>query len=1475
MSATVDTRIVEMMFNNKQFETGIKQSSGSLEKLKKGLDLRGASRNLSNLSAQGSKFSLANIGESVGNIASKFSAFGVIGFAVLQRLTNAAIDFGKKIVSGILQPIQMGFSEYETQINAIQTVLANTEAAGTTLKDVSAALAELNTYADQTIYNFTEMTRNIGTFTAAGVDLDTSVAAIKGIANLAAVSGSTSQQASTAMYQLSQALSSGTVKLMDWNSVVNAGMGGAVFQNALKETARVSGIAIDELIDKHGSFRETLSTGWLSTDVLLQTLQKFTGDLSKDQLLSMGYAEDQIEAILKLGKMANDAATKVKTFTQLQETLMEALQSGWTQTWELIIGDFDEAKAFFTEVSDTLGGIIGASSEARNNLLKEWKEIGGRTFLIEGIRNAFEGLLTILKPITEALKDVFPPITGLQLAVLTANFASFTEKLKLNEETAKKVKDLFTGIFSIFGILGDVVKGVFSVFSDLGKAIPISGEGVLDFLVNIASMITNFRETVDITKAVRNGLLTFGSILVGIKNRIVAFGKSAIKTFENIKTAFEEWLLKVFGPVDLTDLKASLVGFKDSFTGLFDNLDLSGFQEFVKNFKEKGIHPLQALGIETDGIFQGLADFAAKIPGYLATAAKAIADFLSGILTSLSDGAGGIDFDNLNKLFGQGLVALLGAGLFQLVGTVKDIIGGAADIMEGLADILDNVGGALEAWQQNLKAKTILLIAVAIAILAGSLILLSTVDSEKLVISLGIITGLFVDLMGSLALMSRIEGFGGAKAVLALVGISLALLIMSAALAKLSDLNPEKMGYAVAALTGIVAAMIGIMMFVSRNQINSVKAAGILIGFAFALWLMVGPIKKLGEMDSDALVKGVLAISSLMLAIGVFLRVAGGKSLNLRSAVVILAVAGAINLIAIAVHSMGKMKPDELAKGVGSIIALLAALAAFTNLTGGGDLLATGAGLLLVGGALLILSLALRQIGDLKPDTIYQSLLTIGAALLILVVALNAMTGAIGGAGALLISAAALVVLAYAMERLGKMSLKQIGIALLAMAGAFLILGIAGYALGPIIPVLIGLGAAILLFGVAALLAGVGMLAFGTGLGLLAAGGVAAAAAIFAAIVMLLPLVPMIIQTLIDALIIGAQGIVNAQPIIVEALTALLTALAQVIINVAPEYGKAFTVVILTLLGVLEENVPAIVAGLVGLLLTLVETIAEKVPDFIQAGSDIIVGLLEGIAENAEDITTAGADAIVNFLNGLEAEMPRIVEAAIELGRTFVIQVGMAILSNIAWAISKARKLGTSMVNGLGSAIKAGVSKIKGIIRDLVRKAIAAAMKLLDSHSDSKVFIAIGETVTGGFATGILRTMSKVVKATKMLGEKAIDTMEYAISNVRDLIAGEIAMDPVIKPVIDMTNIVKGGKILDAIFLTPKTLALDAIPVVRGISYGMNARDAIPIYPTEQAGEVNQITFEQNNYSPKALSRIDIYRQTRNQLVELEGLVNS
>lgn len=375
MSKKVDERVVEMRFDNKDFESNVKTTMSTLDKLKAALKFPASSKALNGLgdAAKNSTSNISGIGSAVETINARFSALQVVGMTALSNITSAAMRAGTNMVKSLtLDPVIGGFQEYETQLNAVQTILSNTKSKGSTIEDVTAALDELNEYADLTIYNFTEMTRNIGTFTAAGVGLKESVSAIKGIANLAAASGSSSTQASTAMYQLSQALAAGRISLMDWNSVVNAGMGGELFQNALIRTARVMGTGVDEALEKYGTFRESLTKGqWLTAEVLTETLSQIAGAYDETALKSQGYTDQQIKEILDLADTATKAATEIKTFSQLMGTVGEAIGSGWAKTWQLVFGDFEEAKTFWTNIwNSTISPMIENMSDARNSIIE-------------------------------------------------------------------------------------------------------------------------------------------------------------------------------------------------------------------------------------------------------------------------------------------------------------------------------------------------------------------------------------------------------------------------------------------------------------------------------------------------------------------------------------------------------------------------------------------------------------------------------------------------------------------------------------------------------------------------------------------------------------------------------------------------------------------------------------------------------------------------------------------------------------------------------------------------------------------------------------------------------------------------------------------------------------------------------------------------------------------------------------------------
>jgi len=622
VSQNIDKRIVEMQFDNKQFENGIQTSVKSLDELKKGLDFDKSVKALSSLEKAGRSFDLSDISNSVQSISDRFSAMGIIGMTVLQNIANSAYNCGKRIASALtIDPVKTGFSEYETQIGAIQTILANTsdamDKAGYSqqqrLDIVNGKLDELNAYADKTIYNFTEMTKNIGTFTAAGVELDTAVSSIQGIANLAAVSGSTSQQASTAMYQLSQAISTGTVRLMDWNSVVNAGMGGELFQKALMRTAEAMGVTGDEAKEMFGklktgevSFRDSLSSGWLSSDILTATLNQMSMDfaqiakennlyledgtadieaaknLMRSALTSEGYSNDQIEDIIALAEEATDAATKVKTLTQLVDTMKESIQSGWTQSWEYIIGDFTEAKELLTGISDYFGAIIGKSADSRNAILADWKALGGRNELINTFWNIVHSIENVANVIKGAFAEFFPPTTGQQLFNITKKISDFTAKIKAateNSELMGKVSRVFRGVAAALDIVKTAAGWAWDGFKKLLGMTEGTAGGFLDFAAGIGDWIVSLRDSIKNSETLQVVLGGLGAAAVFVRDLVVGGIKKIGSVFTNlwnkikatgIFTKVGDWLDSFIGRIPefigkIKDLGKSIVDWvKDS-----------------------------------------------------------------------------------------------------------------------------------------------------------------------------------------------------------------------------------------------------------------------------------------------------------------------------------------------------------------------------------------------------------------------------------------------------------------------------------------------------------------------------------------------------------------------------------------------------------------------------------------------------------------------------------------------------------------------------------------------------------------------------------------------------------------------------------------------------------------------------------------------------------------------------------------------
>lgn len=1337
MSRTIDERVVEMQFDNKQFEQNVQTSISSIEKLEKSLNLKGASKGLEDVNVAAKNCNMTPLSNAVETVKMRFSALEVMAMTALSNITNSALNAGKNIVSALtIDPIKMGFQEYETQINAVQTILANTQSKGTTIDQVNAALDELNKYADQTIYNFTEMTRNIGTFTAAGVDLDKSVTSIKGIANLAAVSGSNAQQASTAMYQLSQAIAAGKVSLQDWNSVVNAGMGGQLFQDALKRTAEHFGVNMDAMIEKYGSFRASLTEGeWLTTEVLTETLTQLSGAYSEADLIAQGYTEEQAREITELAKTALDAATKVKTFTQLWDTLKESAQSGWTQSWEIIIGDFEEAKELLTEVSNSLGNMVNASAEARNKMLQDWKELGGRTALIEAVRNAFEGVLNIVKPVKEAFREVFPPMTGEQLYNLTVGLQELTEKFKIGEETANNLKRTFKGVFALFDIGLQGVKALVGGFADLIGYVAPAGDGILGFTVGIGDFIVGIDEAIKSSDAFNKAIEGIGNFLKPIADGVKTFVKT-------IADAFSE----------------------------FANVDTSGLDNFADKVKTR-FEPFVKLGELVKKAFEGIIEIVEKASPVLSKLGSIVANAFGNLGEAILTAFDTASFDPILDLINTGLFSAILIGVKKFINSLSEITENGGGILGSFKDILDGVKGSLEAWQSSLKAGTLLKIAGAMAILTAAIVALSLVDSGKLNASLGALSVLFVELLGSMAIFEKImngvaiKGMG--QLTIAMIGMSTAVLILAGAVQKLSGLDWDGLLKGLVGVAGLSAILVASATALSKTSKGLIKGSAGLVVFAAAIRVLVGAVEDLGALDVGSLAKGLIGVGVLCTELALFLKATDLDRMGILKGTGLVLLAASINILADAVGVFGTLDISSLLKGLSAVAVVLTELAVFTKVTAnakhvvstatamtilGAAILVFGeavekmgnlswgeigrglttmagslatvtvamnllpkgmmskaTGMVEVGAALLIIGEAVRNMGGMSWEEIARGLVTLAGSMTILVVALNAMRGALPGAAAVLTVSAALAVFTPVIKTLGNMSWESIAKGLVALAGSFTVLGVAGVALGPLTPAILGLSAAIAVLGVGCLAAGAGILAFSTGLSALAVSGAAGAASLVVAVSSILSLIPLLFEAIGEGILSLAGVIANGGPAIAEAFTVLVLAAVEALVTATPAVVDGLFVLIDSVLSALVEHTPTIVEQLFDILIGIIQAITTKLPELIKAGVELLMAFFDGVIDALSGIDVnvlvkgiAGIgllSAIMLALSAVASLVPGAMIGVLGMGAVIaelaLVLAAVGALTQIPgleWLIGEGGKL----LQGIGTAIGQFVGGIVG-----------------------------------------------------------------------------------------------------------------------------------------------------------------------------------
>lgn len=1221
MARPIDEELVRLRMDNSDFVKKASESTSIFQKLKDAFSKGGKSsstldksvKSAENLGKAVKGVDMGALGKAIDTVNSRFSVMGQIASNVLSNITNRVTNAAMNISKGLtMTPMIDGFQEYELNMNSIQTMLSNV--AGATLPQVNAALAELNEYADRTIYSFADMTRNMGYFTTAGVGLKESSAMIKGISNLAAVSGSSSQQASMAMYQLSQAAASGTIRLMDWNSVVNAGMGGTKFQNALVQ----SGIKLGTLTGEVDNFRESLADEWLTSDVLLDTLTTFAED------------ESMIEA-----------ATKIRTFTQLIDTMKESLGSGWGKTFELLLGDFEQSGEFFTRIGEMFTGVVDDINDKRNNLIKGFVDMGGRDVLIDGIFTGLEAIGKIISVIGNAWSRVFPPATAQTLFNMAEGFRSLMSSMTMNQGQINTLGTIFEGIFSalsagitivkevaraLFQLIPDNLVGDLIAFLSHVARIPIefnktvqSGGGIIRVIRQIGAVFNVVGAVLGIgVRAILQGILNLNITWNDVVNGMVTALNFLVNAVVAIGTQIGNVLSTLFEGFSFDGLIQSLVGIgtavasfvRPAFDGLVDIVTgvVDGFKSAFSSFRSFGegiISTVQSIFSGVASIGKGIVDVFTGIGTAVGFAIQFIGAAFDSIGSTLS-AVGGVLEKVFSTFTGADVVALGFVGTLALivqkaggfVGVLKDMGSAFSDFLSGISEgpkgFFKSLTDGITSLTESANKNSLLNIAISLGILTAAVKVMEGMSYES--IAKGLMA--LASSLGMMALSAKamnglsITGGGG------LMSMATSLIAISIAFKMIEGIDAQSLAGSVLALVATMGALGLMVKSLSASTIdrNSVTTLNML---SFSLFSISSAIKKIGSLNLGQATQGVLAITTTLLALAGSLKIMNGVSFNFASVTSLIAIGAAINMMIPPILILAAIPIAKVTQGILAVSTLMGVMSLASRFGGN---MSGAAGIIAMAAAMNMLVIPVTILGSLPYDTVVQGLLSLGAALagLTAVMAIGSIfsAGMVAFAGSMMMMAASLNMLMPPLITFSAIPFEKTMIGVAALSVALLALGGAAALVGTLgAPGLLAFSTAALMFGTATALIGIGAVQVAKGIGILVAAVAAGAAA----------------------------------------MPVLASSFGLMVDSIAENAGKLADMVI----ALIESAVRGILGGLSALITTAVEvviqfaqTIADQAPRLVEAALQLITGILRGIEQGLPEVVAAAISVAVAFIDG-------------------------------------------------------------------------------------------------------------------------------------------------------------------------------------------------------------------------------------------------
>lgn len=1440
MAKSIDEKVVKLSLDNKDLQSKAQNSMSIMEKLKQkfakadNLKTKDSIAALDNLSNKANGVTMDTLKSAIDGVGSKFSAMGVIAATVISNVTSKVMSLASTMARSLtVQPMIDGFQEYELKIGSIQTILANTARHGTGLKEIEANLDELNTYADKTIYNFGDMTRNIGLFTNAGIKVGDATKMIKGFSNEAATSGTNAQQAAGAAYQLSQALSAGTIRLMDWRSLQNVGMGNKNMQLGLVELTEAMGKfegTGTNATEVQKDFNGSLEKGWLSADIMSQYLQIMAeedANVNREKMKSLGLNDKQIEQFIKQQATAQEAATKVRTFSQLIDTVQEALGSGWTETMELIFGDFYDATELWTSINDIIDPIVAKSAKTRNDMIRDLERLGARQMILDSIANSFKFLGQIMSSMKGAFEKVFPPKSAVDIWLIIRSIRDFTNSLIMSESTMQKLGTVFQGLFSIVSIGIKVVKMIGRAFLDM---LPDSlGGDFMDLLVSIAEYIIGIDKALTPTSKFADVLKTLTGGIKAALTAIWDFSKGIVKGFGNLD-AIGGVLKKVFGDIGGF--------FKNAFSGI------------------SGDDVLNA------GFIVTLMGLSKKIGGFM----DKITDSFDGfgkIGASISEGIeklGGLTdvLDNMNQVVNVGSIVAI-AGSVMMIAVALNMVSKipAQDLFKALEMLALSLAGVMAVLyvisKKNLTgslkaAATIQMVAFALMGIAAALKILSSIDPERMGSALfGLSVSLGVVILAMKA-MSKLNG-GMISSAISMTIIAGALIMLSGAVAIFGSMDVETLGQGLIGLGVVMLELAIFVQMVNNARINPATAASVAV-ISGSVLVMAGAVYLLGSMDVASLQKGLLTIGAILLGFAVLSKVMGNGASFLGAATSLLILSGAINALIIPLQQFGNMSYDQITAGLITLAGGLLIMVGALNMAKG--TLAGSAALVAASFAIAMFTPSILALSKLS-----WSQLAVGLAAI-------AGTFAIVAGAALLLGPASVALIPFAL-----------GIAAVGLA-----IGAVGVVILSATAALTAL-AGLTVTGIASIIASLGLLVVGL-TGLIPEFinfGVTAFNGLLNGLQQVFPTVVTTVMTLILTLLTAIRDYVPQFLVIgMEILTSIMNGFAE---NIGPLIEAGVNVIIQLIDGMAnsirdnQEKFVSAIKNMIGAALELLITGLEEIivtmfgwiPGLEDVARDVGDAARNGIREKfAPDLTAEdaklGVDAYNQAINGKAGEANAAganvagnakgglgsQDATTEgdnLGGTAVMGVlgqsgkarsagskvagdgksglgsknarnegdslGGGFVGGVSSKGGAANTAGSTVAgkavgglgsrkgesNGLGSDLAQGFINGIGSLADsaakaassLVDKALGAIKSRQKSNSPSKESHKLGVDFSDGYKNAVDEGGNDVFNSAKNLAAKAIDGASVVLSNEAAKLAQIIDLQPVIKPILDLSNI--------------------------------------------------------------------------------------